>query len=184
MPHWFICGHEFVGEIVEKGDKVEGFDIGDKVVVPFCSACQECYYCVRGQASRCAKGELFDNSAPANTIDGEQAEYVRVPLASTTLVKTPDGVPKELLVLMANIFPTGYFAAARFLKDLTPRDREDYTTIVIGCRPVGICAITSALTMVKTVYAIDSVPERLTEAEAIGAIPISLDDSPKVVERM
>jgi threonine dehydrogenase-like Zn-dependent dehydrogenase len=79
---------------------------------------------------------------------------------------------------MANIFPTGYFAAARFLKDLTPRDREDYTTIVIGCRPVGICAITSALTMVKTVYAIDSVPERLTEAEAIGAIPISLDDSP------
>uniref|UniRef100_A0A8H7K4U8 Uncharacterized protein n=1 Tax=Bionectria ochroleuca TaxID=29856 RepID=A0A8H7K4U8_BIOOC len=164
MPHWFICGHEFVGEIVEKGDKVEGFDIGDKVVVPFCSACQECYYCVRGQASRCAKGELFDNSAPTNTIDGEQAEYVRVPLASTTLVKTPDGIPKELLVLMANIFPTGYFAAARFLKDLTPRDREDYTTIVIGCRP--------------TVYAIDSVPERLTEAEAIGAIPISLDDSP------
>ena len=68
------------------------FEIGDKVVVPFYTACQECYYCVRGQASRCAKGELFGNSVPANSIDGGQAEYVRVPLADSTLVKTPDGM--------------------------------------------------------------------------------------------
>ncbi|KAH7202975.1 chaperonin 10-like protein [Fusarium oxysporum] len=177
-PTGFICGHEFVGEIVEKGDDVKGFDIGDKVIVPFFSACQECYYCVRGQASRCKKGELFGNSAPANTIDGGQAEYVRVPLASTTLVKAPSGIPEELLVLMADIFPTGYFSAARFLKDLSPHDKKEFTTVVIGCGPVGICAITCALTMVKTVYAIDSVPERLAEAEKIGAIPINLNDSP------
>ncbi|KAH7233868.1 chaperonin 10-like protein [Fusarium redolens] len=177
-PTGFICGHEFVGEIVEKGDDVKGFDIGDKVIVPFFSACQECYYCVRGQASRFKKGELFGNSAPANTIDGGQAEYVRVPLASTTLVKAPSGIPEELLVLMADIFPTGYFAAARFLKDLSPHDKKEFTTVVIGCGPVGICAITCALTMVKTVYAIDSVPERLAEAEKIGAIPINLNDSP------
>jgi threonine dehydrogenase-like Zn-dependent dehydrogenase len=83
-----------------------------------------------------------------------------------------------LLVLMADIFPTGYFAAARFLKDLSPTDKKEFTTVVIGCGPVGICAITCALTMVKTVYAIDSVPERLAEAEKIGAIPINLNDSP------
>lgn len=50
-PPDFICGHEFVGEIVEKGDAVQKFNIGDKVVVPFYTACLECYYCVRGQAS-------------------------------------------------------------------------------------------------------------------------------------
>jgi threonine dehydrogenase-like Zn-dependent dehydrogenase len=81
-----------VGEIVEKGSAVKSFEIGDKVVVPFFTACQECYYCVRGQASRCAKGELFGNSVPANTVDGGQAEYVRVPLAETTFVKTPKGM--------------------------------------------------------------------------------------------
>jgi threonine dehydrogenase-like Zn-dependent dehydrogenase len=91
-PPNFICGHEFVGEIVEKGSAVKSFEIGDKVVVPFFTACQECYYCVRGQASRCAKGELFGNSVPANTVDGGQAEYVRVPLAETTFVKTPKGM--------------------------------------------------------------------------------------------
>jgi len=177
-PPDFICGHEFVGEIVEKGDAVSKFSIGDKVVVPFYTACLECYYCVRGQASRCSKGELYGNSVPANTIDGGQAEYVRCPLADTTFVKAPSGIPEEMLVLMADIFPTGYFAAARFLKDLNERDRNEYTAVVVGCGPVGICAITCALTMVKTVYAIDSIPERLAAAEKIGAKPIKLDDDP------
>ncbi|KAI9932978.1 hypothetical protein ASPWEDRAFT_220136 [Aspergillus wentii DTO 134E9] len=177
-PPGFICGHEFVGTIVEKGNNVKGFGIGEQVVVPFYTACQECYYCVRGQASRCSKGELFGNSAPANTISGGQAEYVRVPLADSTCVRTPEGIPEELLVLMADIFPTGYFAASRFLKNITPRDREEYTAVVIGCGPVGICAIACALTMVKTVYAIDSVPDRLAEAEKIGAIPLNLNDIP------
>lgn len=93
------------------------------------------------------------------------------------MVTFPD-IPEEMLVLMADIFPTGYFAAQRFLKDLPQRDRDEYTTVVIGCGPVGICAITCALTMVKKVYAIDSVPERLAEAEKIGAIPINLNDNP------
>lgn len=149
-----------------------------QVVVPFYTACGECYYCVRGQASRCAKGELFGNSAPANTIDGGQAEYVRCPLADSTFVTTPSGIPEEMLVLMADIFPTGYFAAARFLKDLPARDRKEYTVACIGCGPVGICAIVSALTMVDTVYAIDSIPERLEEAAKLGAKTINLNDDP------
>ena len=177
-PPDFICGHEFVGDIVEKGESVKKFSVGDKVVVPFYTACLECYYCVRGQASRCSKGELFGNSVPANTIDGGQAEYVRCPLADTTFVKTPSGIPEEMLVLMADIFPTGYFAASRFLKNITDRDREEYTAVVVGCGPVGICAITCALTMIKTVYAIDSVPERLEEARKIGAKVINLNDDP------
>jgi threonine dehydrogenase-like Zn-dependent dehydrogenase len=167
-----------VGEIVEKGDEVKKFEIGDKVVVPFYTACGECFYCVRGQASRCSKGELFGNSAPANTISGGQAEYVRCPLADSTFVKAPKDIPEEMLVLMADIFPTGYFAASRFLKDLPDRDRKEYTAVVIGCGPVGICAITCALTMVDTVVAIDSVPDRLEEAKKLGAKTINLNDDP------
>ncbi|KAK3100929.1 hypothetical protein LTR53_018744, partial [Teratosphaeriaceae sp. CCFEE 6253] len=79
---------------------------------------------------------------------------------------------------MADIFPTGYYAAARYLKDLNERDRKEYTVVVVGCGPVGICAITTALTMVDTVYAIDSIPDRLAEAEKIGAKTIRLDDDP------
>jgi len=183
-PTDFICGHEFVGEIVEKGDSVSEFKIGDKVVVPFYTACGECFYCVRGQASRCSKGELFGNSAPANTINGGQAEYVRCPLADSTFVNIPKNIPEEMLVLMADIFPTGYFAAARYLKDLSARDKKEFTAVCVGCGPVGICAITSALTMVDTVYAVDSIDERLEQAKELGAIPIKLDDSAKVIEQI
>lgn len=133
----FICGHEFVGEIVQKGDEVSKFKIGDRVVVPFYTACGDCFYCRKGQASRCPKGELFGNSIPANTIDGGQAEYVRVPLADSTVVKTPSSIPEEMLVLMADIFPTGYFAAARYLKDLSPEDRKTTVAVTVGCGPVG-----------------------------------------------
>ena len=146
--------------------------------MPFYTACGTCFYCVRGQASRCSKGELFGNSAPANTVDGGQAEYVRCPLAETTFVKAPKGIPEEMLVLMADIFPTGYFAAARFLKDIPDRDRREFTVVCIGCGPVGICAITCALTMVDKVIAIDSVPERLEEAKKLGAQTINLNDDP------
>jgi threonine dehydrogenase-like Zn-dependent dehydrogenase len=83
-----------------------------------------------------------------------------------------------MLVLMADIFPTGYFAAARFLKDLPERDRREFTAVTVGCGPVGLCAITCALTMVDTVYAIDTVPERLEQARKLGAIPINLKDDP------
>lgn len=91
-------------------------------------------------------------------------------------MKTPKSIPEEMLVLMADIFPTGYFAAARFLKNLNARDRKEYTAVVIGCGPVGLCAITCALTMVDTVVAVDSVPERLAEAERLGAKTMKLGD--------
>ncbi|OAG45260.1 hypothetical protein AYO21_00608 [Fonsecaea monophora] len=175
IPPGLICGHEFVGSIVEKGEDVKSFEIGERAVVPFSTACSQCFYCTRSLSGRCTKGQMF--GMPGG-VPGGQAEYVRVPLADTTLFKSPDGVDENLLVLMADIFPTGYFAASRFLSDLRPDEREDFTAVIIGCGPVGICAIATALTMVKTVYAIDSVPERLAEAEKIGAIALALDDQP------
>ncbi|GIZ41204.1 hypothetical protein CKM354_000451800 [Cercospora kikuchii] len=184
VPAGFICGHEFVGDIVEIGNKVEKFSIGEKVVVPFYTACGKCFYCIRGQASRCGQGQLFGNALSADSIDGGQAEYVRVPLCDTTCVRAPSNIPEELLVLMADIFPTGYFAASRFLKNLEPRDRQNFTSVVVGCGPVGICAIACAVTMVDTVYAIDSVPERLEQAAALGAIPIHLTEQDPIAEIM
>lgn len=109
------------------------------------------------------------NSAGTTSIDGGQAEYVRVPYADSTLLKAPSSIPNEMLVLMADIFPTGYFAASRYLKDLTPQESESAVAVVIGCGPVGICAFISALTMVKTVYAIDPNEDRLAEAAKLGA---------------
>lgn len=98
-PTGFIMGHEFVGEIVELGSEVKGFNIGERVVTPFTSNCGDCFYCSQGYTSRCQKGRLFGCEA----LDGAQAEYVRVPLAGGTMVRVPEGVKGELVVSILEI---------------------------------------------------------------------------------
>ena len=64
---------------------------------------------------------------------------------------------------MADIFPTGYFAAKNAWTLLSEDERQDENLIavVIGCGPVGLCAVTAACQRFPKVYAIDSVDERL-----------------------
>ncbi|KAL2832250.1 chaperonin 10-like protein [Aspergillus pseudoustus] len=175
----FIPGHEFVGSVHSVGDAVRKFQQGDHVVSPFTAQCGECFYCRRKQTSRCDKSLLFGNRSHGIGIDGGQAEYVRVPFADTTLVHSPQTVRSELLVLMSDIFPTGYFCAARFLKDMSREEAQESVVVVVGCGPVGICAIASALTWCPTVYAIDMVPGRLAEAQKMGAKPLRVDENPE-----
>ncbi|KAJ6087509.1 chaperonin 10-like protein [Penicillium canescens] len=178
IPTGFIPGHEFVGTVHELGSEVKGFSRGDVVVATFSTQCGNCFYCRRQQTSRCASSFLFGNSGGTTSIDGGQAEYVRVPYATSTLVHAPSSIPQNLLVLMADIFPTGYFCATRFLKQLSPDEVKSSVMAVVGCGPVGICAIATALTQCDTVFAIDMVPERLIEAERLGARPLLLTDNP------
>jgi len=177
----FVCGHETVGHVTALGDSVKNFQVGDHVVVPFSTACGDCFYCKQGESSRCSKGVLFGCITPAFTIDGGQAEYIRVPHAASSLMKAPAAIPEDMLVLMSDVFPTGYFAASRFLKDLPETQQEGITAVVLGCGPVGICAIASAIYLTggkAKIFAVDSIPERLEEAKKLGAIPILLSDNP------
>ncbi|KAJ4179401.1 hypothetical protein NW755_012486 [Fusarium falciforme] len=158
IPVGFIPGHEFAGVLHELGNQVTGFNVGDSVVATFTTQC--------------------GNSAGTTSIDGGQAEYVRVPYASSTLVKRPKEIPEDMLVLMGDIFPTGYFAASRFLKNVPQEEAKSSTTVVVGCGPVGICAIAAASRWCDNIIAIDMVPERLEEARRLGAKPILLSDEP------
>jgi threonine dehydrogenase-like Zn-dependent dehydrogenase len=105
-------------------------------------------------------------------LDGAQADYVRVPLADTTLVAAPPAIDEKKLVLMADILPTGFFAAKNAFKGVEESVVRDSTVILFGCGPVGICALVSALEYKpKHLIAIDSVPSRLELAGKLGAEP-------------
>jgi threonine dehydrogenase-like Zn-dependent dehydrogenase len=87
-------------------------------------------------------------------------------------MKAPDGVDDKYLVLMADIFPTGYFAASNAFKNSTPEQIAEQTVVLIGCGPVGLCALINALEFhPKHVLAVDSVPSRLELAKSLGAEP-------------
>jgi len=164
----FVMGHEFTGTVEEVGDGVKGFKKGDSVVAPFTASCSECFYCKNGYSSRCEKSVLF--GCPA--LDGAQAEFVRIPLADGTAMKAPGGIDDKVLVLMADIFPTGYFAASNAFKDMTKEQIVEATVVVIGCGPVGLCAVINAKDYkTKNLLAVDSVPSRLDLAKSLGAEP-------------
>jgi len=161
-------GHEFTGEVWEVGSNVRQFAKGDLVVAPFTVSCGSCFYCREGITSRCESCRLFGTSA----LDGAQAQFIRVPLADTTLIKAPTGIDEGKLVLMADIFPTGYFAAANAFRDMSPETISRSTIVLFGCGPVGLCALISALSYRPgRLIAVDSVPSRLELAKNLGAEP-------------
>jgi threonine dehydrogenase-like Zn-dependent dehydrogenase len=162
----FVMGHEFVGNVYEVGSSIKNFKVGDDVVSPFTTSCGDCFFCSRKQTGRCPKGKVYGSA----TLDGAQAEYVRVELADSTLYPAPKNIPDECLIVMADIAPTGYYVSQNANVMLTDYERKQETTcVVIGCGPVGLCAITAAASMFTHVYAIDQVPDRLEEAKKHGA---------------
>ncbi|KAI1424162.1 GroES-like protein [Xylaria sp. FL1777] len=164
----FVMGHEFTGTVHQVGSDVKTVQPGDAIVSPFTVSCGECFYCKRGFSSRCEKGLLFG----CPLLDGGQAEYVRVPLADATVVKAPSGIEELKLCLMADILPTGYFAASNALGQLSPEDVRDSVVVLIGCGPVGLCALVAALEYApKAILAVDGIPSRLDRAKSIGAEP-------------
>ncbi|KAK0384328.1 hypothetical protein NLU13_8415 [Sarocladium strictum] len=173
----FIMGHEFTGSVHSVGSSVSTVAVGDTIVSPFTVSCGECFYCREGFSSRCAQCLLFGTPL----LDGGQAEYIRVPLADSTVLKLPEGVrDPRLSVLMADILPTGYFAAERALNipramgavGSGPRDSTQDVVVLIGCGPVGLCALIAASEhRPKALLAVDGVQERLDKAKELGAEP-------------
>jgi threonine dehydrogenase-like Zn-dependent dehydrogenase len=161
-------GHEFTGEIVELGLGVQNFQKGDKIVAPFTTNCGECFYCKNGFTSRCEKSQLFGTTA----LDGAQAEFCRIPLADTTLFKAPTEVDEKKLVLMADIFPTGYFCAQNAFDGFNIATVRESVVLLIGCGPVGLCALVNALDYKpRALLAIDGIDARLARAKTLGAEP-------------
>ncbi len=177
-------GHEFVGTVVSAGADVRSVAPGDRVVAPFTVSCMRCFYCAHGASARCEHSLLF--GCPA--LDGAQAEYVRVPFADGTVVKAPKEIEDErALILMADIFPTGFFGARNAFDMLAPAQAAaDAVVVVVGCGPVGLCAIVSALEhRPRHLFAVDSVPSRLELARGLGAEPLNfLEGKDKMLERV
>lgn len=163
-----VMGHEFVGTIVETGDDVKKFKKGSKVLSPFTTSCGSCFYCRIGLTCRCEKGALFGWVQSGHGLHGAQAQYVRVPMADTTLISLSNDLSEEKGLLLGDIFSTGYFCAEN------AGVNEKGTYVVIGCGPVGLMTIVAAKHLGATnLFAIDRSDNRLQAAKEFGAIPLN-----------
>ena len=122
-------GHEATGEVVEVGSEIKNHKRANLIVMPFTLSCGECFYCEHGYSLRCGKSLLFG----CPLMDGSQAEFLRVPLADGTAMKAPSEIDERKLVLMADIIPTGYFAAANAFRGMDEETIQQSTVVLIGC---------------------------------------------------
>jgi len=158
-----VMGHEFAGHVVEVGSEINKLQIGDRVCAPFTTNCGQCHYCEIGLTSRCLNGQLFGWRNCGTGLHGGQAQYVRVPLAESTLVQIPEHVRDNVALLVGDNLST-----AIFCNDLAGVV-ESEVAVVIGCGTVGLLAVLEAKRRGATVFAFDPNSSRSREAKSLGA---------------
>jgi len=196
MKRGDIMGHEFMGEVVEKGPGVTNLEVGDRVVVPFPIACGACWACENELYSLCENSNpnarlaeklfgfpaagIFGYSHLTGGFAGGQAEYVRVPFADVGPIKIEDGVPDESVLFLSDILPTGYMGAE--FCEIKGGD----VIAVWGAGPVGQFAAASAKMLgADRVILIDRFDYRLRIAsENIDVETLDYEDVDSVPEAL
>ena len=164
-----IIGHEPVGVIEKLGANVEGYAEGQRVIAGA--------ICPSGYSNACLDGLCAQDgqSGPhglkpmggwrfGNTIDGTQAEFVRVPDAMANLAPVPDGLTDEQVLMCPDIMSTGFAGAES--ANIGIGD----TVAVFAQGPIGLCATAGArLKGATTIIAVEKLPERMEMARRMGA---------------
>jgi threonine dehydrogenase-like Zn-dependent dehydrogenase len=162
-------GHEPVGIIEKLGSSVSGFKEGQRVIAGAITPSGWSHACLCGCGSQDGAGTKHGWQAIGgwkfgNTIDGCQAEYVRVPDAMANLAPVDDGVTDEQVLMCPDIMSTGFAGAE------TGGIRIGDTVAVFAQGPIGLCATAGAKLMgATTIIAVDTVPARLEMARRMGA---------------
>jgi len=161
VPPGRILGHEGVGVVEEVGAAVGNLAVGDRVLLSCITSCGRCDFCKRSMYSHCRSGGW----SFGNRIDGTQAEYVRVPFADTSTFKLSTDADEEAMVMLSDIFPTGYEVGV-VNGSVKPGD----VVAIVGAGPIGLAVlVTAQLFSPAELWVIDLDPNRLEVARGLGA---------------
>jgi len=157
LPH--VPGHELVGRIAAVGPEVTRFRIGERVTVPFVSACGRCPECAGGNGQVCR-----NQTQPGFTHWGSFAELVALHNADVNLIPVPDGLDSGAAALLGCRFATAY-------RGLVHRARlqRGERLLVVGCGGVGLSAAMIGVALGAEVIAVDIDPVALERASSLGA---------------
>jgi alcohol dehydrogenase len=171
-----VLGHEGVGVIEEVGTNVLDFHKGDKVLISLITSCGRCSFCKKGMYSHCRTGGWL----LGNSIDGTQAEYVRIPYADTGLYLLPPDVDDDAVVMLSCNLPTSLECGA-----LSGKVKPGDVVAIVGAGPVGLAALlTAQLYSPAEIVMIDLDDNRLETARSLGATKTVNSSNGKAVEQI
>lgn len=164
-----IVGHEPVGVIEKLGAEVVGYEEGQRVIIGAITPCGWSNASLNGDHAQCGRDAPHGYRPMGgwrfgNTIDGAQAEFLRVPDAMANLAPVPDGLSDEQVLMCPDIMSTGFSGAES--GDIQIGD----TVAVFAQGPIGLCATAGARLMgAALVIGVETVPDRIEIAKKIGA---------------
>ncbi|CAM2836480.1 MULTISPECIES: L-threonine 3-dehydrogenase [Pseudoalteromonas] len=155
IPTPMVVGHEYVGEVVDMGQEVRGFKVGDRVSGEGHITCGHCRNCRAGRVHLCR-----NTTGVGVNREGAFAEYLVIPAFNA--FKIPDNISDEL----ASIFdPFGNAVHTALSFDLVGED-----VLITGAGPIGIMAAAVAKHVGARHVVITDVNEyRLDLARKMGA---------------
>ena len=160
-----ILGHEGVGQIVEVGELVRDFKVGDVVAIPPVPPDWRTVPSQLGAHQHCSG--LITGQKLSNSEDGLFAEFALIRDVDANCARIPDGVSLEAALMAADMLNTGLYGAE--LAEVQPGD----TVVVMGIGPVGLMAVAGArLRGAGRIIAIGSRPHCVELARFFGATDI------------
>jgi len=155
IPVPMTIGHEFVGHIVEVGDNIKGYKIGDLVSGEGHIVCGHCRNCLAGRRHLC-----INTSGVGVNRAGAFAEYLVIPAANVWLAD-----PKIDEEILSSFDPLGNAVHTALSFDLVGED-----VLITGAGPIGIMATKVAKQAgARHVVVTDINPYRLNLAKKMGA---------------
>ena len=159
-------GHEAIGVVEEVGSDVRTIKRGQVVIMPFVNSDGTCLFCEEGLPAACVHRDFFGNGS----LDGAQAEALRIPMADGTLypidVAEDDALMPSLLTL-SDVMGTGHHAA------VTARVRRGGSVAVVGDGAVGICGVIAAKRLgAEQIIIMGRHPDRIALAKEFGATDV------------
>jgi L-iditol 2-dehydrogenase len=154
-----VLGHEATGEIVEVGEGVERYKVGDRVFISHHVPCGKCRYCLSGHHTAC------ETLHTTNYDPGGFSEYIRVPRINVErgVYLLPDDMSFEDGTL---IEPLGCVARGQRLVNVQKGD----TVLVLGSGVSGLLHVQLARARgAGCVITTDINEYRLNAAKRFGA---------------
>jgi S-(hydroxymethyl)glutathione dehydrogenase/alcohol dehydrogenase len=178
MPPPLVLGHEGAGEVIEVGEGVSGYAVGDHVISSFIYMCGKCRFCSSGRPVLCIEqgkalttlpdGTLRTHDARSNPLNvfsgcGVMAEYATVHVDN--LVKIDPKIPLDRAALVGCGVTTGVGAVFNTAK-VVPGS----SVAVFGCGGVGLNVIQGArIAGAERIIAIDANEPKVEMARKFGA---------------
>ena len=167
-------GHEPVGIIEKLGRNVQGYQEGQRVIAGAICPSFHSYACQDGHPAQDGGAHAHGYKPMGgwrfgNSIDGCQAEYLRVPDAQANLAPVPDNLTDEQVLMCPDIMSTGFAGAE------SANIKIGDIVAVFAQGPIGLCATAGArLRGASLIIVVDGVDERLAIARQMGA-DVTLD---------